>query len=110
MKSVNYKINLYSFSELEEGAARKAIEEHRNFLLSVMSPSDFISGDTDYDTKEELEKSYNAEYEYCLYNDDPIIESIEANEYLFFPDGEMAHIIYRDCVPYLKLYGQTIKL
>ena len=87
MKTVT--INLYAFNELSDKAKEKAIEEHREFMLSVMRPEDFISGCKEYDTPEELEKIYNAEYDYILYNDEPIIDNIEANEYLFYKNGEI---------------------
>lgn len=86
-------IKLYSFSELNEKAKRKAIEEHREFMLSIMKPEDFISGIAEYDTPEELQKIYEAEYNYYLFDDKPIIEDIEANDYLFFENGELAHTI-----------------
>jgi hypothetical protein len=86
-------IKLYSFSELNEKAKRRAIEEHREFLLSIMSPNDFITGISEYDTPEELQKIYKAEYDYYLMNDEPIIENINANDYLFFENGELAHTI-----------------
>jgi len=86
-------IKLYSFSELGEKAKRKAIEDHRAFMLSLMSPEDFISGIAEYDTPEELQKTYEAEYEYYATNDEPIIENIEANDYLFFANGKLAHTV-----------------
>lgn len=86
-------IKLYSFSELNEKAKRKAIEEHREFELSVMRPDDFISGIAEYDTPEELQKTYEAQYDYYLMNDEPIIESIEANDYLFFENGKLASTV-----------------
>ena len=86
-------IKLYSFSELSEKAKRKAIEDHREFELSIMRPEDFITGIAEYDTSEELQKTYEAEYDYYLMNDEPIIEIIEANDYLFFENGELAHTI-----------------
>ena len=93
MKAVNIEIKLFQFNELLEEAKRKAIEEHRNFLLSIMLKEDFISGDPEYDTEDELEKTYNAEYDYVLFNDEPVIESIECNEYYFFYDGELANTV-----------------
>ena len=87
-------IKLYSFSELGEKAKRKAIEEHRAFMLSLMALDDFITGIAEYDTPEELQKTYKAQYDYYLMNDEPIIENIEANDYLFFENGELAHIVH----------------
>ena len=88
MKKVT--INLYSFAELNESAKQNAINEHRDFELSVMCPDDFISGEPEYDTEEELLKAYNEQYSYFMQNDDPIIEALEANEYLFFANGKLA--------------------
>lgn len=89
MKTIS--INIYSLDELNEKARNRAIEDQRAFLLSTMSPEDFISGCPEYDTLEELKKAYNSEYEYYLMNDEPIIESIEINEYMFFSNGEIYH-------------------
>lgn len=98
-------IKLYAFSELNEKAKRKAIEEHREFILSTMRPEDFISGIAEYDTPEELQKTYEAEFDYYAMNDEPIIENIEANDYLYFENGELAHTItYRGDHP---LAGET---
>ena len=91
----NFNINLYTFAEISADAQAKAIEEHRRFLLDDMQPEDFISGDPEYDTPESLEEQYNNEYFYVLENDDPVIESIEANEYLFYESGAMAWIKYK---------------
>lgn len=87
MKTIN--INIYNFDELNDKAKNRAVDDHRNFLLSIMRPNDFISGDPEYDTPEELEKTYQSEYEYYLMNDEPIIESIEINEYMFYSNGEI---------------------
>ena len=93
MKTAN--INLYSFCELSDEAKERAIEEHRRFLLDDMRPEDFISGDPEFDTPEALEEAYNSEYWYYYENDEPIIESIECNEYLFYSNGEFAPIRYK---------------
>ena len=89
MKTV--QINIYSFNELSEQAKQKAIDEHRNFILSTMSVSDFISGNDEHDTDESLNSAFNAEYRYIYENDSPVIENIEANDYLFFSDGNIAN-------------------
>ena len=93
MKTASINISLYSFEELSEKAQERAIREHREFLLSVMQPSDFISGDPEYDTPEQLSAAYESEYDYVLFNDDPVIESIECNEYLFFEDGSISNCV-----------------
>lgn len=87
-------IKLYSLSELSGKAKGKAIEAHREFMLNIIGPDDFISGIAEYDTPEELQRTYEAQYDYYLMNDEPIIENIEANEYLFFEDGELAHTVH----------------
>ena len=87
-------IKLYSFSELDEKAKRRAIEAHREFELSLMTPNDFITGIAEYDTPEELQKTYKAQYDYYLMNDEPIIEAIEANDYLFFENGKLAPTVH----------------
>lgn len=91
MFNFNVSINVYSLDELTDDARRHAIEEHRQFLLDEMSPADFISGDPEYDTPEQLQEQYKSEYEYYENNDDVIIESIECNEYMFFADGSIAN-------------------
>lgn len=95
MNTINLPITLYTLDELTEQARTFAIEEHREFLLSIMTPSDFISGDPEFDTPEELQKAYESEYNYTLENDDTVVESIETNEYQFYSDGAIAHILYK---------------
>lgn len=92
MKTVT--INLYTFDELSNESKTRAIEKHREFMLTIMRPEDFISGCKEYDTPEELEKIYNAEYDYILYNDEPVVENIEANEYLFYKNGDFVPVEY----------------
>ena len=116
MKSVNITINLYSLEELSSKARERAIREHREFLLSVMQPEDFISGDPKYDTPEQLSEQYDSEYDYVLFNDDPVIESIEINDYLFYSDGSMASVVtYCGKHPLsgksiLKIYGKEYEI
>lgn len=92
MLNTGIMIKLYTLDELSEQARKKAIEEHRQFELSIMAPEDFITGDPEYDTEEEIQKAYYAEYDYYLFNDEPIIEAIEANGYYFYENGEQAHV------------------
>lgn len=63
-------INLYSFSELSKEGQRKAIDEHQEFLAGLS-----------------LAENEN----YADRSDEEITEDIEANEYLFFQDGSLAH-------------------
>ena len=112
MITIEYPIRLYEFHELSDRGKRNAIEEHRSFLLETMEPEDFISGDPEYDTPEELEKMYCLQYDFYLLEDDPVIESIEINEYLFFSTGELANIHYKfngnDRITYLKAFDDEI--
>ena len=105
-------IHLYPFNELQEKAQEKALQDHREFLLSTMHPSDFISGCPEYDTPEELQKQYESEYDYYLFNDDPIKESIEINDYYFFFDGTIANTTLYTAGPnvgkmLINIHGET---
>ena len=82
-------IYLYEFQELNENAQQIAICEHREFMISTERP-DYIDGVVNWDDPEKMEM-YNAQIEYYEDNDEPIIEAIEANNYLFFQDGKLAH-------------------
>ena len=97
MKSftINEEINIFNFNELCLSSRERAINEHRQFLLYEMRLEDFISGDDKFDTEEELQKAYDSEYGYYEEDDEPIIESIEINEYYFYEDGKMANITSR---------------
>lgn len=75
MKQVT--INLYQFSELNKDAQQKAINEHKIFLLQLGEESENEDG--------EMITEYPEDYE-----DDYVIENIEANDYIFFEDGELA--------------------
>lgn len=105
MKTVNIALPLYEVSELTGTAKQKAIMNQRDFLLGYLHPNDFISGEPEFDTPEQLQRQYEAEYEYYLWNDEPVIEDIEANEYLYYADGSMAHVVEYAAGP---LKGKTI--
>ena len=70
MKEVQIKIKLYSYNELSEEAKEKAFNEQFNFLCYIAK---------EYETEKDI---YNS-----------VEESIRINEYLYFEDGEMAHIV-----------------
>lgn len=79
MKTVS--INLYEFSELSETAREKALMDQRDFELSTFEPSDY--DDSFEMTYEKFEEELT---------DDDLIKTINANEYLYFFNGEMASI------------------
>lgn len=81
MKKV--EINLYSVNELNEDARVMAIEQHKEFLLSIYSDEDF---------DESLNMTYS-NYEDGLDNE-YIMEEIEANDYLYFFNGTLANTTY----------------
>ena len=83
MKIVNVEIMLYEFAELGDIAKEKVIEEHRRFMLDIMRVSDF-----------EDQEDYDSCYDDMEQNDEPVIENIECNDYLYFVDGELASITH----------------
>ena len=100
MKTV--KINLYQFSELSEEAQQKAISEALNFL--------------DNELIEYEDESGNMQHKYHDHTDEEAEDFINANEYLFFANGEQANTItYCGAHPRageseLKFFGETFKL
>lgn len=71
MITVQIFLDLYEFGELKGKARNRALEEHRDFLLSTA---------TDWEVEE------------CQ-DDDWVIESIGMNDYMFFHDGELADVV-----------------
>ena len=69
MKTIKVEIQLFQLNELNIEAQQTAIYEHFNFLATV-----------------------GIEYENPLTSE--VIDSIEANEYLFFKDGVLANIAH----------------
>lgn len=82
-------INLYSFSELDKKAQQRAIYEHAEFMASIPMQIENEDGEMIEEYDENLEES-------------DVIENIEANEYIFFEDGELAH-----CVTYTGGHPKT---
>ncbi len=115
MMQAEIKINLYEVDELQERAKQKALENIREFELSILSVSDFIGcGDPELDTPESM---YEEDYNDILLNDERVLEDIRANEYLFFDDGRQAHITHycKNHPQYpgekhLKLAGRVYKI
>ena len=77
MKTVS--INLYSFSELNDHAKNRAIDEHRDFMQSFPDQCENEFGEL--------------VFEYADYTMAEVIQNIEANEYLFFADGTLADTV-----------------
>jgi len=80
MKTIKAEIELYSYDELEKEAKEKAFFEHKDFLDSLETEYENEKGDL---IKEFLE-----------HESEEVEESIRINEYLFFKNGEMAHITH----------------
>ena len=81
MKTIKAEIKLYSYDELNESGKIKAFNEHKDFMDSL---------EEEYENeKGEMDK------EFMEHDKESVEDSINANEYLFFENGEMA-----DCVTY----------
>ena len=89
---IEVKIKLYRLEELPETSRRRAIEDHRTFMLDTLTP-DYIDGVTDWSDPEKMEM-YRDEYQYIVNHDEPVTESIDINEYLFFYNGDLAHVTH----------------
>ena len=100
MKTV--KINLYTLAELNPDAKYNAIIEALNFL--------------DNEPIEYEDESGNMQHEYHDHTNEEAEDFINANEYLFFANGEQASIItYCGAHPRageseLKFFGETFKI
>jgi len=77
MKTV--QISLYSLSELSHEAKQKAIFDHKCFL-------DELPEEYENEEGELVEEIVN-------HDEDETIASIEANDYLFYANGELAHCV-----------------
>lgn len=77
MKTVS--INLYSFSELNDNAKNRAIDEHRDFMQSFPDQCENEFGEL--------------VFEYADYTVAEVIENIELNEYLYFANGILADTV-----------------
>ena len=94
------EISLYSFDELNGQAKDRAIADHIGFLDSL--PEEFEDADGIMCS------------EYIEHTEEQAIESIQANEYLFFADGTLANVTQycgkhpRAGQAELTLHGETI--
>jgi hypothetical protein len=77
METINIKLNLYSYDELEGKAKEKAFDEHKEFLdnlgFEVENERGILSREYE-DTETEI-----------------VEDSLRINEYYFFKDGNMAN-------------------
>ena len=75
-------INLYELRELSKEAQNRAIAAHKEFMIDTYSDGDF-------------DESFNmtrSKYAKSLIKGD-VIENIEANNYLYFANGELASVV-----------------
>lgn len=86
---VEIKIHLYKFDELEDSAKRQAINSHRYFMIDTLRP-DYFDGLENWNDPEKM-KMYWEEVDYINENDEPVIESIQINDYYFFQNGHMCN-------------------
>jgi hypothetical protein len=94
MKTIN--VSLYSFSELSGQAKDRAINEHEQFLCSVGFDCENEAGVMVTEYPEELDE-------------ETVIDSIEANEYLFYSDGTLARAITytKTGITEVSLFGEV---
>ena len=83
MQTINIALNIYTLNELMAESRELAIEEHRDFLVSVYS-------DDMYDESLEMTQE---KYEEEL-TEEEVVESIEINDYRFYSNGIMARTIH----------------
>ncbi len=84
---INEYRKVYSFDDLSQAAKQEAIRDCRECMLEDLSLDDFIVGDAELDTKHNLQKQYDEEFNNILNNDNVVIELIKANEYSYDKDG-----------------------
>ena len=80
MKTIQTEIKLYEYNELKDEAKERAFNNHKEFLDSCEVECENKTGEL---IKENID-----------HEKDDVEESIRINEYLFFQDGEMAHILH----------------
>jgi hypothetical protein len=85
VKTIKTEVKLYSYDELSEESKNKAFENHKYFLECNPSQYEDKNGVVQYDNMDEWTQQDIKEF---------VEDSINANEYLFFESGEMAHITH----------------
>lgn len=105
---IELNIKIYSFSELSDAAKKKAVDEHRHFLLNELwGEYAELSNHGD-----ENDEEYDEQYAYISSNDEYVIENIEANEYYFYFDGSLCWTCTYMAGPKkgqteIKIHGET---
>jgi len=99
-------INLYSFNELSKKAQQKAIYSHAEFMATMPVMVENEAGEM-----EEIFEEFGSDFE-----DEQVIDNIEANDYLFFEDGKLAHCTtytgghHKAGITELHFHGKTIDI
>lgn len=97
MKTI--EISIFSFNELNEDAKQTAIMKHGQFLDSLPIEYENEAGELIC--------------EYVEHSEIEIIENIEANEYLFFNNGELVNAVTycgdhpKKGITEINVFGQT---
>lgn len=92
MKTVTKEFNLYEIDELSRDAREKAIMDYINFEVEVMDEESPY-----YGYVEEWERMQTPWFLHQVIYDkekESIIDTIKANEYLFFENGELIPLDY----------------
>ena len=92
MKTVTKEFNLYELNELSRDAREQAIMNHINFEVEVMDKESPY-----YGYVEEMERMQTPWFLHQMIYDkekESIIDTIKANEYLFFENGELIPLDY----------------
>ncbi len=89
MEEIKIKIELFKYIELEDKAKERAYNEHLDFLSTIPYDYEIVDKKGNIIQKEDNILNWKEE-DLKLYVED----SIKANEYLFFNDGEMANITH----------------
>ena len=92
MKTFTKTFELYEFEELSLEAQDKAVSNHIDFEIELMDEDSLY-----WHCAVEMDKMQTPWFiGSCIYEDhkEDIIETIKANEYLFFEDGELIPVDY----------------
>ena len=80
MNTIKVEIQLFKLNELNTEAQQTAINEHFNFLAELGMEYENHNGEMITEYSDPLTSE--------------VIDSIEANEYLFFKDGSLANVTH----------------